>query len=173
MEVDNNANNNSNSNSNNTNPTDATATTTTTMAATTTIPSSDPRLTVRDNAKPTTPSSFVSTSPSVSMKREEQPKNTNNLRATSTKATKLTTKPTALSSSSGYAMTTHSAEIIDEDVYVSDGSESDEDLMAEPILHDHNDNDDHDDDDDDDNTNNDTQAKGRSIEMIRVDPKWD
>lgn len=32
-------------------------------------------------------------------------------------------------SSSGYAMTTHSAEIIDADIYVSDGSESDEDLQ--------------------------------------------
>jgi hypothetical protein len=31
--------------------------------------------------------------------------------------------------SSGYAMTTHSAEIIDADIYVSDGSESDEDLQ--------------------------------------------
>ena len=34
--------------------------------------------------------------------------------------------------SSGYAMTTHSAEIVDEDIYISDGSESDVDLMAEP-----------------------------------------
>ena len=33
--------------------------------------------------------------------------------------------------SSGYTTTSHSAEIIDEDIYVSDGSESDEDLMTD------------------------------------------
>lgn len=33
--------------------------------------------------------------------------------------------------SSGYAITSHSADIIDADIYVSDGSESDEDLMAD------------------------------------------
>lgn len=37
----------------------------------------------------------------------------------------------ASSSSSGYAMTTHSAEIIDDDIYVSDGSESDEDALQD------------------------------------------
>ena len=35
--------------------------------------------------------------------------------------------------SSGYATTSHSAEIIDEDIYVSDGSESDEDMMADRL----------------------------------------
>ncbi len=35
--------------------------------------------------------------------------------------------------SSSYATTSHSAEIIDEDIYVSDGSESDEDLMADKL----------------------------------------
>jgi len=33
--------------------------------------------------------------------------------------------------SSGYVITSHSAEIIDADIYISDGSESDEDLMAD------------------------------------------
>ena len=37
--------------------------------------------------------------------------------------------------SSGYAMTTHSAEIVDEDLYVSDGSEDDdEDEVVEMVL---------------------------------------
>jgi hypothetical protein len=38
-------------------------------------------------------------------------------------------KATSSTASSGYAMTTHSAEIVDADIYVSDGSESDEDLQ--------------------------------------------
>lgn len=60
--------------------------------------------------------------------------------------------------SSGYATTSHSAEIIDEDIYVSDGSESDEDLMADRF----------------DTTENEeeeekaasTNIAGRSIEMV-------
>jgi hypothetical protein len=59
--------------------------------------------------------------------------------------------------SSGYAMTTHSAEILAEDVYVSDGSESDEDLMAEPVVGE---------DEEEDEGPTHSNPSGRSIEMV-------
>ena len=61
--------------------------------------------------------------------------------------------------SSGYAMTTHSAEIVGEDIYISDGSESDEDLMAEPREPKA-------DDDQQDEEAAQEQARGRSIDML-------
>lgn len=67
--------------------------------------------------------------------------------------------------SSGYAMTTHSAEIIDEDVYISDGSESDEDLMAEPPEP-REELEDDDEQEGEKHIGGESQAKGRSIEMI-------
>jgi hypothetical protein len=71
--------------------------------------------------------------------------------------------------SSGYAMTTHSAEILDEDVYVSDGSESDEDLMAEPRTQRNEDDSDDDNEEGNENHGNGEHSKnpsGRSIEMV-------
>mmetsp|Transcript_18683 Transcript_18683/g.43236 ORF Transcript_18683/g.43236 Transcript_18683/m.43236 type:complete len:647 (-) Transcript_18683:385-2325(-) len=69
--------------------------------------------------------------------------------------------------SSGYATTSHSAEIIDEDIYVSDGSESDEDLMADKLQMISQQNPSSDGTvDDSENTNNGTNIAGRSIEMV-------
>ena len=48
-------------------------------------------------------------------------------------ATKVEEAEAPKKMSSSYATTSHSAEIIDEDIYVSDGSESDEDLMADKL----------------------------------------
>ena len=73
--------------------------------------------------------------------------------------------------SSGYATTSHSAEIIDEDIYVSDGSESDEDLMADK-LHMSGAVEKKPDDDGDDSSNANVSVNvnvnvaGRSIEMV-------
>ncbi|MGK3736910.1 MAG: hypothetical protein ACI90V_003753 [Bacillariaceae sp.] len=73
----------------------------------------------------------------------------------------------AKKASSSYAMTSHSAEIIDEDMYISDGSESDEDLMTD--LHQPPEvsagNDDENDDDGEQNQQPSNLA-GRSIEMV-------
>ncbi|KAL3910668.1 MAG: hypothetical protein SGILL_007604 [Bacillariaceae sp.] len=84
--------------------------------------------------------------------------------AASTTATRGATKKEQddTKGSSGYAMTTHSAEIVDEDIYISDGSESDEDLMAEkpePNM------DDADGEQPDEEAAKE-QARGRSIEML-------
>jgi len=68
--------------------------------------------------------------------------------------------------SSGYATTSHSAEIIEEDIYVSDGSESDEDLMADK-LHIMSQQSTSSDDNADDSGNAVTSnIAGRSIEMV-------
>ena len=73
----------------------------------------------------------------------------------------------AKKASSSYAMTSHSAEIIDEDMYISDGSESDEDLMTD--LHQPSElsaaNDEENDDDGEQNQQPSNLA-GRSIEMV-------
>ncbi|KAL3925696.1 MAG: hypothetical protein SGILL_000228 [Bacillariaceae sp.] len=62
--------------------------------------------------------------------------------------------------SSGYSMTTHSAEIVDEEIYISDGSESDEDLMAElPEQK-------MEEEEEQDEESNKDKARGRSIEML-------
>ena len=66
--------------------------------------------------------------------------------------------------SSGYATTSHSAEIIDEDIYVSDGSESDEDMMADKLYTDGNEDDS--DNNNNNNVNTNTNIAGRSIEMV-------
>ena len=73
----------------------------------------------------------------------------------------------AKKASSSYAMTSHSAEIIDEDMYISDGSESDEDLMTD--LHQPSElsaaNDEENDGDGEQNQQPSNLA-GRSIEMV-------
>lgn len=72
--------------------------------------------------------------------------------------------------SSGYAMTAHSAEIIDEDVYVSDGSESDEDLMAAELPTEETKKDGDEEEETSDEIilakKRDAQTKSRSIEMV-------
>ena len=56
------------------------------------------------------------------------------IHTTTTNTTTNTTKPAAPSSSSGYAMTSHSGEMLQEDIYVSDGSEDAEDDEIEVLL---------------------------------------
>mmetsp|Transcript_14679 Transcript_14679/g.31308 ORF Transcript_14679/g.31308 Transcript_14679/m.31308 type:complete len:373 (+) Transcript_14679:104-1222(+) len=70
--------------------------------------------------------------------------------------------------SSGYATTSHSAEIIDEDIYVSDGSESDEDLMADKLHMGgvEETKPDHGGDDSQNANSNAVNVAGRSIEMV-------
>ena len=82
--------------------------------------------------------------------------------ATASTAAPPKKEPEDKKGSSGYAMTTHSAEIVGEDIYISDGSESDEDLMAEPPEQ--KDNDDETEQQDEEAAKE--QARGRSIEML-------